>query len=253
MARRAARRPGARWLDACRARRGSGAHLAGRGWGRETDLLASMRERDELLDTARRRRADIVLWFEPDLVCALALAQVADRLAGHSAPVWLVSVPHRADRNLYTAWRRRRRFDPRRTPSPPYAPRTAAVGGCARIQPAARRAARRAERRVAARARDPRRVAVRSAVCKRVVRSRLGQGATAMDQRPAAVGGRRRSGAAGEPVGRREIRHHVRRCRRAHRPLHATGDRPLAGWRAPRPGRPDWRWDPRRERAVLAG
>jgi hypothetical protein len=88
------------------------AHLAARGWGREPDLLASMRERDELLDAARRGRADIVLWFEPDLVCALALAQVADRLAGHSAPVWLVSVPHRADRNLYTAWRRRRRFHP---------------------------------------------------------------------------------------------------------------------------------------------
>jgi len=59
-----------------------------------------------------------------------------------------------------------------------------------------------------------------------------------MDQRPAAVGGRRRSGTTGEPVGRREIRHHVRRCRRARRPLHATGDRPLAGWRAPRPGPP---------------
>jgi hypothetical protein len=59
-----------------------------------------------------------------------------------------------------------------------------------------------------------------------------------MDQRPAAVGGRRRSGTTGEPVGRREIRHHVRRCRRDRRPLHATGDRPLAGRRAPRPGPP---------------
>jgi len=120
----------------------------------------------------------------------------------------------------------------------PALPRPAAVGRCARIQPAARRAARRAERRVAARARDPRRVAFRSAVWKRVVRGRLGQRATAMDQRPVAVGGRRRSGTTGEPVGRRKIRHHVRRCRRPRRPLHPTGDRPLAGRRAPRPGAP---------------
>ena len=88
-------------------------HLAGRGWGTESDLLTSIDERDQLLDTARRRSAPIVLWFEPDLVCALALAQVADRLAGHSAPVWLVSVPHRVGRNLHAAWRRRDRFDPR--------------------------------------------------------------------------------------------------------------------------------------------
>ena len=60
-----------------------------------------------------RRGVEIVLWFETDLVCALALAQVADRLSGHLAPVWLVTVPDRADRNLRAAWRRRRRYQPR--------------------------------------------------------------------------------------------------------------------------------------------
>jgi hypothetical protein len=33
-----------------------------------------MGERDLRLDTARRRSTSILLWFEPDLVCALALA-----------------------------------------------------------------------------------------------------------------------------------------------------------------------------------
>jgi hypothetical protein len=60
-----------------------------------------------------RRGVEIVLWFETDLVCALALAQVADRLSGHLAPVWLVTVPNRADHNLRTAWRRRRCYQPR--------------------------------------------------------------------------------------------------------------------------------------------
>jgi hypothetical protein len=46
-------------------------------------------------------------------VCTLALAQVADRLVGHPAPVWLATVPHGVDRDLRGSWRRRRMFEPR--------------------------------------------------------------------------------------------------------------------------------------------
>jgi hypothetical protein len=100
-------------LEPGRLARVRAAHLASRGWVSESAALASLRERDGRVSAARRRGVEIVLWFETDLVCALALAQVADRLSGHLAPVWLVTVPNRADRNLRAAWRRRRRYQPR--------------------------------------------------------------------------------------------------------------------------------------------
>ena len=100
-------------LEPGRLARVRAAHLASRGWVSESAALASLRERDGRVSAARRRGVEIVLWFETDLVCALALAQVADRLSGHLAPVWLVTVPNRADHNLRAAWRRRRRYQPR--------------------------------------------------------------------------------------------------------------------------------------------
>jgi len=230
------------------------AHLAARGWGRETDLLASMRKRDELLHTARRRRADIVLWFEPDLVCALALAQIADRLAGHSAPVWLVSVPHRVDRNLYTAWRRRRRFDPRpdafaalRSPDPrPWAGVPAFSRLLAEL-PDAPSGVSRLEREILAVLRFAPRSGSELFVAVSVKErppwiSDRSLWAVADDLAPLVsrlADGRYAITSAGVDV-------------LAGRSTRPATDRWLGGVHLG-PGRPDWRWDPRRERAVLAG
>ncbi len=69
------------------------AHLAGRGWGEESAIRATLLERDRRLAAADPDE-EIVLWFEDDLFDHLQLAQIDDRLAGRPGPVTLVALPH---------------------------------------------------------------------------------------------------------------------------------------------------------------
>lgn len=69
------------------------AHVAARGWASEAEALVAFLERDARL-AAHPDEAEVVLWFEDDLYDALQLAQIGDRLAGRSGPVFRVLMPH---------------------------------------------------------------------------------------------------------------------------------------------------------------
>jgi hypothetical protein len=82
------------------------AHLAGRGWGEEGEILAELLERDARLDQADRND-EIVLWFEDDLFDQLQLAQVSDRLTGRPGPLTIVRMPHDRRHGLGAEFRSR--------------------------------------------------------------------------------------------------------------------------------------------------
>ena len=201
-----------------------------------------------------RRSTSILLWFEPDLVCALALAQVADRLASHPAPVWLVSVPHRVGRNLQAARRRRDRFDPRpdafaalRSPDPRAWAGVPAFTRLLAELPDVRTGLSRLEREILAALRSGPLSAgeLFAAISARERPPWIADHplfAVADDLDPLAsrlADGKYAITADGVDV-------------LAGRSIRPTTDRWLGGVHLG-PGCPDWRWDPRSERAVMAG
>ena len=100
------------------------AHLAGRGWGEEAAIRATLSGRDRRL-AGIRADEEIVLWFEDDLFDHLQLAQIDDRLVGHAGPLTMVSLPHERPESLEQAFLNRRphrpdpaRFAALRSPDP---------------------------------------------------------------------------------------------------------------------------------------
>ena len=111
MARRPARRPGAR-----RTRRGGARPGAGRAYrrarlGRDAEALVAFLERDARL-AAYPSDAEVVLWFEDDLYDAPQFAQLGDRLAGRPGPVTRVVLPHDRGGGLEAAFAARERVAP---------------------------------------------------------------------------------------------------------------------------------------------
>ena len=101
------------WLPPDELARVRAAHLATRGWTPEAAALKVLTERDDRV-ASHPDDAPVVLWFEQDLYCALQLAQVSDRLAGRSGPVWLVDVPQSEPRGLSPAYEQRIVHEPNR-------------------------------------------------------------------------------------------------------------------------------------------